>query len=152
MPKGNGTGPLGEGPMTGRGMGFCILKKENEDPNRIVGFIGIEGKPYRETVQKGKKTTLVPGRDTTPTGMGPTTGRAVRYYVGYPVPKYTNPTPGRAVWEHGWPTPYGSAIYPSIPYTPMTAVRYPMYSCTVGGFRRSRGRGWRRGGGFRFWY
>ena len=23
MPRGDGTGPLGEGPMTGRGMGFC---------------------------------------------------------------------------------------------------------------------------------
>ena len=47
MPRYNGPGPLGEGPMTGRGMGFCVLKKEDEDLNQIVGFIGINGKPYR---------------------------------------------------------------------------------------------------------
>lgn len=34
MPRGNGTGPLGRGPMTGRGMGYCILKlaKGGEPP------------------------------------------------------------------------------------------------------------------------
>jgi len=46
MPRGNGTWLQGEGPMTGRGMGLCVLKKEGEDPNQIMGFIGIAGKPY----------------------------------------------------------------------------------------------------------
>ncbi len=26
MPRGDGTGPTGKGPMTGRGMGYCIRK------------------------------------------------------------------------------------------------------------------------------
>jgi hypothetical protein len=44
MPRGDGTGPLGQGPMTGRGMGYCVvpLKKSRSPywPKNIPGFYG----------------------------------------------------------------------------------------------------------------
>jgi hypothetical protein len=44
MPRGNGTGPLGKGPMTGRGMGYCVLKTP-EDGGPPYGFAGVDGRP-----------------------------------------------------------------------------------------------------------
>ncbi|MBN1973312.1 MAG: DUF5320 domain-containing protein [Sedimentisphaerales bacterium] len=43
MPRFDGTGPQGKGPMTGRGMGFCILKKPKDKPGEVNGFVGIQG-------------------------------------------------------------------------------------------------------------
>ncbi|NLX84623.1 MAG: DUF5320 domain-containing protein [Synergistaceae bacterium] len=37
MPKGDGTGPDGHGPMTGRCMGFCIKEKESGESSYIGG-------------------------------------------------------------------------------------------------------------------
>lgn len=43
----------------------------------------------------------MPGGDGTgPAGFGPMTGRAAGYCVGYHVPGYMNPIPGRGYW--GW--------------------------------------------------
>jgi len=44
MPAGNGTGPLGRGPMTGRGMGYCVLKTP-EGGGPPYGFAGVDGRP-----------------------------------------------------------------------------------------------------------
>ena len=44
MPKGNGTGPLGQGPMTGRGMGHCVLFTTTYAPS-VIGFAGAAGWP-----------------------------------------------------------------------------------------------------------
>lgn len=42
MPRGNGTGPMGMGPMTGRGAGFCTGNANsgfvNSIPGRGMGF------------------------------------------------------------------------------------------------------------------
>ena len=44
MPRGDGTGPLGRGPMTGRGMGYCVVKlPEDDEPPR--GYAGAAGRP-----------------------------------------------------------------------------------------------------------
>lgn len=45
MPGFDGTGPQGRGPMTGRGMGFCVLKESKDKPGKLEGFIGIQGMP-----------------------------------------------------------------------------------------------------------
>jgi len=37
MPKNDGTGPTGYGPMTGRGMGFCIKERESGVSSYIGG-------------------------------------------------------------------------------------------------------------------
>ena len=48
MPGFNGTGPLGMGPMTGRGMGYCIMPLTR--PGAIgfpYGYAGAYGLPRR---------------------------------------------------------------------------------------------------------
>lgn len=44
MPGGDGTGPLGRGPLTGRGMGYCVVKvpANGEGPQ---GYAGVAGWP-----------------------------------------------------------------------------------------------------------
>jgi hypothetical protein len=46
VPRFDGTGPRGAGPMTGRGQGYCILQLSDEDrPAR--GYAGLQGTPVR---------------------------------------------------------------------------------------------------------
>ena len=97
--------------MTGRGMGFCILKIDPHEPQTATGFVGIDGKRVAITTKEGsafvppkqdyggyfaKEVSEMPGGDGTgPAGMGPMTGRAAGYCAGYAVPGYANPIPGR---------------------------------------------------------
>lgn len=39
MPRGDGTGPSGRGPMSGRGMGFCIKSFETGEASYIGGGV-----------------------------------------------------------------------------------------------------------------
>ena len=97
MPARDGSGPRGQGPMTGRGMGFCVLKSDPCAPETAAGFAGKEGMPV--TVSAGsiyKEVNKMPGGDGTgPMGMGPMTGRAAGFCAGYPAPGYVNSIPGR---------------------------------------------------------
>ncbi|NLD47345.1 MAG: DUF5320 domain-containing protein [Clostridiaceae bacterium] len=43
MPRRDGTGPMGMGPMTGRGAGYCVGYASNEFANRGIGFGGGMG-------------------------------------------------------------------------------------------------------------
>ncbi|MBN2201998.1 DUF5320 domain-containing protein [bacterium] len=45
MPGFDGTGPAGLGPMTGRGNGYCILKKTGTGGRSLIGFAGLAGRP-----------------------------------------------------------------------------------------------------------
>jgi hypothetical protein len=45
MPGFDGTGPQGRGPMTGKGMGFCILQESKDTPGQTEGFVGVQGVP-----------------------------------------------------------------------------------------------------------
>jgi hypothetical protein len=46
MPRFDGTGPRGGGPMTGRGEGHCVVQLPGPDrPAR--GYAGLEGAPVR---------------------------------------------------------------------------------------------------------
>lgn len=45
MPGYDGTGPRGDGPLTGRGDGYCVIKLP-DDPREIgTGFMGLCGTP-----------------------------------------------------------------------------------------------------------
>jgi hypothetical protein len=46
MPRYDGTGPQGQGPMTGRGEGYCAIKmpRPGEAPQ---GYAGLQGTPVR---------------------------------------------------------------------------------------------------------
>lgn len=48
MPRGDGTGPMGAGPMTGRGMGLCTGYHSGGFANSGLGFFGAGrgGRPY----------------------------------------------------------------------------------------------------------
>ena len=45
MPKFDGTGPFGTGPMTGKGDGHCVLKMPQTRDEPRTGFAGLAGKP-----------------------------------------------------------------------------------------------------------
>jgi hypothetical protein len=45
MPGFDGTGPRGEGPMTGRGEGHCALVLPSEEGRAPYGYAGLEGRP-----------------------------------------------------------------------------------------------------------
>ena len=122
MPGFDGTGPLGKGPMTGKGKGFCILKSDTEKPEKVEGYIGLQGKGYSKEITDPKSVKeKVSGSDTNifsflneggdfmplgdgtgPVGLGPMTGRAAGFCAGYPVPGYMNTIPGRGFRAFGY--------------------------------------------------
>ena len=164
MPGFDGTGPLGQGPMTGRGQGFCVLTTSEENPSQVEGFAGLQAVPVGQKVKTfentGKEVINMPlGNGTGPAGMGPMTGRAAGFCAGYPVPGYMNPVAGRVgFYGASIPAvgPYGASAYGygagyGVPYAgwgnPWLRRGF--------GFGRGfgRGRGWGRGrGGGRFGY
>ncbi len=82
MPKFDGKGPAGCGPMTGRGRGFCVLKTSEDNPQEIKGFTGIAGEPVDENIesltQSEKEVTNMPrGNGTGAIGQGPGRGRGM---------------------------------------------------------------------------
>lgn len=121
MPGFNGTGPIGQGPMTGGSRGYCIIKINTKDN---------ESQKY-----KGREVFAMPGGDGTgPIGLGPMTGRGAGYCGGYGRPGYMNQFYsrgrgfglgrgwGRGRWQrfgwvgNGWGYPYGEAPYYGSPY------------------------------------
>ena len=137
MPGFDGTGPLGQGPMTGRGQGFCVLTKSEENPDQIKGFAGLQGLPVGQIhgnyENSGKEVINMPfGDGTGPAGLGPMTGRAAGFCAGFGVPGYMNPVAGRAgFYGAGYGMPYGGRVN----------------SWLRRGFGFGRGRGWGRGRG-----
>jgi hypothetical protein len=163
MPGFDGTGPFGQGPMTGRGRGFCVLANSEENPNEIQGFAGIDGKPFGKMNEgfrfAGKEVIDMPfGDGTGPAGMGPMTGRAAGFCAGYPVPGYMNPVRGR-VGSYGALAPgfapYSAPAYGyGVPYAPVYAGWGNPWLRRGFGFGRGFGRGrrWGRGRGrFGYW-
>lgn len=48
MPAFDGTGPRGQGPMTGRGEGYCAIRLPNPESGRVpYGYAGRAGVPVR---------------------------------------------------------------------------------------------------------
>lgn len=97
MPASDGTGPMGQGPMSGRGLGLCMLEITPGEPGIVNGYTGLFGRPVHMAVQHNERTvSQMPGGDRTgPMGMGPMTGRAAGFCAGYPVAGAMNPIAGR---------------------------------------------------------
>jgi hypothetical protein len=160
MPGFDGTGPLGQGPMTGRGQGFCVLTSSEEKIGRVKGLAGIDGKPIGQMKTNegsniaGKEVIDMPaGNGTGPAGLGPMTGRAAGFCSGFPVPGYMNPVgargfvPGTSVPTVG---PYSPFLYGyGTPYAAVYTGRINPWLRRGFGFGRGfgRGRGWGRGRG-----
>ena len=88
MPGFDGTGPAGLGPMTGRGIGYCVIKLDSSSREDIKKF--------------GREVFDMPrGDGTGPMGLGPMTGRAAGFCAGYSVPGYMNPIAGRGYFGIG---------------------------------------------------
>lgn len=154
MPGFDGTGPTGQGPMTGRGQGFCVLTNLEENSGQVKGIAGLQGVPVGQMNENyensGKEVINMPRGDRTgPAGLGPITGRAAGFCAGYSVPGYMNPAAGRAGF-YGVGTSvvglYGAGY--SVPYV----GRVNPWLRRGFGFGRGfgRGRGWGRGRGGRF--
>ncbi len=151
MPGFDGTGPLGQGSMTGPGQVFCVLTNSKENPGQIEGLIGIQGRPISQNIngfESTKKEVInMPfGDGTGPAGLGPMTGRAAGFCAGYPMPGYMNPAAGRVGF-------YGAGAPIVGPYG--TGYGMPYGGRVNSWFRRGfgfgfgrcfgRGRGWGRG-------
>lgn len=157
MPGFDGTGPSGQGPMSGQGRGFCVLKISDAKSSQLQGFTGLQGVPIaridKNFENDSKEVINMPfGDGTGPAGMGPMTGRAAGVCAGYPVPGYMNHVIGRAGF-------YGAGIPAIGPYGAGTYV-YGMFYAGRGnrwfrrgfGFGRGLGRGRGRGRGrFGYW-
>lgn len=160
MPGFDGTGPLGQGPMTGRGQGFCVLTSSEESPGQVEGFAGLQAIPVGQKVKNfentGKEVINMPlGDGTGPAGIGPMTGRAAGFCAGFPMPGYMNPAIGRAgFYSAGVPAigPYGGGVYGyGMPYGGWTNP----WLRRGFGFGRGFGRGWghsRGRGRFGYWW
>jgi hypothetical protein len=144
--------------MTGRGMGFCVLRiPEARVPARGQDAGGRDGQAANAFRKTAKEVITMPAGDGTgPLGFGPMTGRAAGYCAGYPVPGYMYPTPGRGFWN--WPAAaaYGAAPYGvglagyGAPYgygAGYGPVRPRPFGRFGGGFGRGFGRGLGRGFG-----
>jgi len=159
MPGFDGTGPLGKGPMTGRGQGFCVLTNSGENPGQVEGFAGLQAMPVGQKVKNfeniGMEVIDMPlGDGTGPAGMGPMTGRAAGFCAGYPVPGYMNPVTGRAGF-YGASIPAVGSLYGAGAYGYGAGYGVPYAGWGNPWLRRGfgfgRGRSWGRGrGGGRF--
>lgn len=78
MPRGNGTGPMGMGPRTGRGTGYCAGDKMPGFMNNLTGFGYCQG---RGQGWFGRDFRAMAGRWAQP--CGPAYNTAPMYY-GYP--------------------------------------------------------------------
>jgi hypothetical protein len=47
MPGFDGTGPRGQGPLTGRGEGYCAVKLPDEAGQTADGYAGLRGTPVQ---------------------------------------------------------------------------------------------------------
>ena len=132
MPNYNGTGPSGDGPMTGRGMGYCILKRDKNNSSITHGVTGLAGNYYQRGTQQQKKTDMPREISSYQTGM--------KTLHGYPASLYVNPA---------FPGPAGRAGYTPLPCRTgmMTYTGYPYMAWFRG---NSRGRRRRHGCFFRF--
>ena len=158
MPGFDGTGPLGQGPMTGLCRGFCALRVSDENPGKLKGFVGLQGVPVRDKVENfenvEREVIKMPfGDGMGPAGLGPMTGRAAGFCAGFPVPGYMNPVMGRAgFYVSGMPAikPYGAGLYGyGSPYGGRVAPWFRRGFGFGRGFGRGRGRG---RGRFRYWW
>lgn len=135
----DGTGPQGKGPMTGRGRGFCVLKKKNDKSGELEGFAGLQGKPVKQKIENSEnllnKDCNVLFNITSPVKLGTTAGNPFAFCTGYPVMDYMNPAVGR----------FG--FYCSTGYGVRYAGRANPWFRRGFGFGRGFGWGCSRGGG-----
>jgi len=58
MPRFDGTGPSGEGPMTGGARGYCAVRMPNDPNSPPTGYAGIAGRPLSRLSALGQRLGL----------------------------------------------------------------------------------------------
>lgn len=161
MPGYDGTGPQGKGPLTGRGLGYCLLRESRDRPGQVQGFAGVGGVPFAqldepETERESEVMQMPSGNGTGPAGRGPLTGRGAGFSAGFPAPGYRNPNRAAGPMPLLGRVPYGRTPYG---YPGRYAAAYMGWLGRWFGrrfglaWRFGRGRGRRGGGrGFGFRY
>ena len=108
MPAFDGTGPQGQGPMTGKGSGYCVVRLPDQpaQPAPWPGQAPLGSEPtqcatgrvtdWSGGAPQSEEVHMPRGDRTGPMGMGPMTGRAAGYCAGYGVPGYAKAAPGRS--------------------------------------------------------
>jgi hypothetical protein len=139
MPGFDGTGPSGQGPMTGRGRGFCVLRVCAENPKEIKGFAGLQGMPVNQDVENpGNATEVIRvpfGDGTGPAGLRPLTGRVAGVGAGFLAPAYGKHFVGGVRFA-------GSSVGAIRPYrTSLDGYALPYGVQVSPWFRRAFGRG-----------
>jgi hypothetical protein len=89
MPRRDGTGPKGKGPMTGTCSGACMLRIPDRPDEPVEGFAGSTGRPFSfGGKQEDRKEVFdMPRGDRIgPTGSGPGSGRKRGLFAGFGVP------------------------------------------------------------------
>ena len=82
MPRFDGTGPRGAGPMTGRGEGYCAVRLPEEPGRPADAYAGLEGKPVRPRMTRALAARRMPFYRRWPRPvmrLGPTVVRGRRY-------------------------------------------------------------------------
>jgi hypothetical protein len=63
MPAFDGTGPQGQGPMSGRGEGYCAVRLPNPGSGQApYGYAGRAGVPVRLGLRRGLRFGAAPSR------------------------------------------------------------------------------------------
>jgi len=71
MPAFDGTGPRGQGPMSGRGEGYCAIRLPEPGPGQVpYGYAGRAGLPVRLGLRQGLGLGLRRGRASRRGGRG----------------------------------------------------------------------------------
>jgi len=76
MPRFDGTGPRGEGPMTGRGEGYCAVRLPDRPGEPAYGYAGLQGRPV------GFEMSLASNARFPPRWPRPVTGRGLAFRRG----------------------------------------------------------------------
>ena len=63
MPAFDGTGPRGQGPMSGRGEGYCAIRLPNPGSGKVpYGYAGRAGVSVRLGLRRGPRLFALRGR------------------------------------------------------------------------------------------
>ena len=106
MPRFDGTGPRGEGPFTGRGEGYCVMRLPDEGNESAVGHPDRAPRARENHVILGGSsdgfTPIQPGPRVAPWRQGPARAWArPSLWQLHRMERPARPCPGRAVQPSG---------------------------------------------------
>jgi hypothetical protein len=58
MPGFDGTGPRGQGPLTGGGRGYCVVRLPDHPAQPAVGFAGLMGRLFAGRLPRAARPRL----------------------------------------------------------------------------------------------